>query len=53
MNKVATDYAFKNRYQFNGKKSAVMVFNASRKLYEQTQAEPWTLLGQTVEVKKS
>ena len=53
MNKMATDYAFKNRYQFNGKKSAVMAFNASRELYERAQAEPWTLLGQPVEVKKS
>ena len=29
MNQVVTDYAFKNRYQLNGEKSAVMVFNAT------------------------
>ena len=34
MNGVATDFAFANRYQFNGKKSDVMVFNASNALTE-------------------
>ena len=32
MNEVATDYARKNRFQFNGDKSAVMIFNAHRLL---------------------
>ena len=40
MNKVATDYAFANRYQFNGKKSNVMAFNASNALTELVQSEP-------------
>ena len=50
MNKVATEYAFKNRYQFNGKKSAVMAFNASAILTEQVRAEKWILFGELVEV---
>jgi len=46
MNKVASDYAFKNRYQFNGRKSAVMSFNANRILTEQVCSEPWVLFGE-------
>jgi hypothetical protein len=52
MNKVATDYAFANRYQFNGKKSNVMAFNASNALTELVQSEPWELFGETVKVAK-
>ena len=32
MNEVATQYAFKHRFRFNGKKSAVMAFNANKAL---------------------
>jgi hypothetical protein len=53
MNKVATDYAFANRYQFNGKKSNVMAFNASSALTELVQSEPWELFGEVVKVTKS
>jgi hypothetical protein len=53
MNKVASDYAFKNRYQFNGRKSAVMSFNANRVLTEQVCSEPWVLFGETVSVTTS
>ena len=53
MNKVATDYAYANRYQFNGKKSNVMAFNASKALTELVQSEPWELFGEAVNVTKS
>lgn len=53
MNKVATDYAFANRYQFNGKKSNVMAFNASKALTELVEREPWELFGEAVKVTKS
>ena len=53
MNKVATDYAFANRYQFNGKKSNVMVFNASNALTNLVESEPWELFGEAVKVAKS
>ena len=52
MNKVATDYAFANRYQFNGTKSNVMAFNASKALTEMVQREPWELFGEPVKVAK-
>jgi hypothetical protein len=50
MNQVATDYAFANRYQFNGKKSNVMAFNANKVVTEQVQREPWVLFGEVVKV---
>ena len=53
MNKVATDYAFANRYQFNGAKSNVMAFNANHALTELVQSEPWELFGEVVKVAKS
>jgi hypothetical protein len=53
MNKVATDYAFANRYQFNGTKSNVMAFNASNALTELVKNEPWELFGEAVKVTKS
>lgn len=53
MNKVATNYAFTNRYQFNGKKSNVMAFNASKALTESVLSEPWELFGEAVKVSKS
>jgi len=53
MNQVVTDYAFKNRYQLNGEKSAVMVFNANKQLERQVATEPWKLSGEVVEVKKT
>jgi hypothetical protein len=53
MNQVATNYAYKNRYQFNGAKSNVMVFNAGKHLTEEVQAEPWILFGEPVKVSKT
>jgi hypothetical protein len=47
MNKVATDYAHANRYQFNGKKSNVL------ELTELVRNEPWVLFGEAVEVTDS
>jgi hypothetical protein len=48
MNQVETDYAFANRFHYNGKKSNVMVFNAHRALSEQVQNENWMLFGSPV-----
>ena len=53
MNQVATDYAFTNRYQFNGKKSNVMAFNANKAVTELVQREPWVLFGEAVKVSTS
>ena len=53
MNQVATDYAHRNRYQFNGKKSNVMAFNANEAGAEQVQSEPWVLFGEVVKVSTS
>ena len=53
MNQVATDYAHRNRYQFNGKKSNVMAFNANEAVAEQVQSEPWVLFGEVVKVSTS
>ena len=51
MNAVATEYAFKYRFKHNGEKSAVMVFNADKKLREQVHKQVWTLSGERVEVR--
>jgi hypothetical protein len=53
MNKVATDYAHANRYQFNGKKSNVLVFNANKQLTDLVRNEAWVLFGEAVEVTNS
>ena len=53
MHKVATDYAHANRYQFNGKKSNVLAFNANKELTELVRNEPWVLFGEAVEVADS
>ena len=52
MNKVASEYARLNRFTHNGKKSAVMVFNANAALRRRVAEEEWTLSGAKVEVKK-
>lgn len=51
MNQVATDYAFKYRFRHNGEKSAVMAFNADKRLQDRMNEEVWTLSGERVEVK--
>jgi hypothetical protein len=53
MNKVATEYAFKNRFRHNGDKSAVMVFGATKALKQRVGQQIWTLSGELVEVKQS
>jgi hypothetical protein len=51
MNKVATAFAHRNRFQFNGDKSAVMTFNASPAEKARCQAGHWELFGEPVKVK--
>ena len=53
MNQVATNYAFTNRYQFNGKKSNVMAFYADRPTMSQVVSEPWILFDEPVQVSTS
>ncbi len=53
MNEVATGYARKNRFQFNGEKSAVMLFNVHAAAKAAADAAHWTLGGQAVEVRDS
>ena len=51
MNDVATEYAFKHRFRHNGKKSAVMMFNADKKTKDRVSREVWRLSGERVEVR--
>ena len=53
MNEVASQYAFANRYQFNGKKSNVMCFYGKKNITDQVRLEPWELLRESVSVSKS
>ena len=50
MNQVISDFAFKNRYRFNAKKSAVMVFSSNKTLIHQVRSEHWLLSGEQVSV---
>ena len=47
---VATEFARKNRFQFNGKKSGVMVFNAPTAVRATAVAAKWELFGEAVKV---
>ena len=51
MNAVASEYARLNRFQHNGKKSAVMLFNADAGLRQRALEERWELSGEAVQVK--
>jgi len=51
MNDVATEYAHKHRFRHNGKKSAVMAFNADKQTKERVNREVWRLSGERVEVR--
>ena len=51
MNRIASRFAFKNRFRHNGDKSAVMVFNADSKLRQRVKEQLWVLSGERVEVK--
>ena len=53
MNAVASEFARKHRFQFNGEKSAVMVFNASPAARRRADATEWELFGDAVEIKDS
>ena len=53
MNKVASRFAQQHRFQFNGDKSAVMLFNARPEARAAARAMHWTLFGEKVEVKDS
>jgi len=50
MNDCVTAYARRNRYQLNGKKSAVMAFNADDATKRDVASESWKLSGERVEV---
>jgi hypothetical protein len=53
MNKIATRFAQRHRFQFNGEKSGVMLFNVKPEAKAKAQAARWTLFGEKVEVKDS
>jgi hypothetical protein len=52
MNAVATKFARQHRFQFNGEKSGVMLFNAGKAERDRAAAHKWVLFGEEVEVKK-
>ena len=51
MNLVASEYARLNRFRHNGKKSAVMLFNADAELRRRALEEKWVLSGEKVQIK--
>ena len=53
MNKIASCFARRHRFQFNGEKSGVMLFNVKPGDKARAQAARWTLFGENVEVKDS
>ena len=53
MNKVASRFAQQHRFQFNGDKSGVMLFNTKPKAKAKAQSTRWVLFGEKVEVKDS
>jgi hypothetical protein len=53
MNAIVTAFAHKNRFEFNGSKSGVMAFNASKREKAKCDAHPWKLFGEAVEVKSA
>ena len=50
MNEVVTNYASKNRFQLNGKKSGVMAFNITKPQRDQLTKTQWSLFGNKVDV---
>ena len=50
MNKIATDFARKNRFQYNGEKSGVMVFNVTKAQRDKAKDRRWILFGDQVQV---
>jgi hypothetical protein len=53
MNKVASHFARQHRFQFNGKKSGVMLFNVKSGAKAVAKSADWTLFGEKVEVEDS
>jgi hypothetical protein len=51
MNEIATRFAHRNRFEFNGDKSGVMHFNAGPLERARCEATEWTLFGEKVKVK--
>ena len=51
MNRVASEYAFKNRFRHNGDKSAVMMFNPDKQTRKRVLEKVWRLSGERVQVK--
>jgi hypothetical protein len=52
MHRIASKFARQHRFQYNGTKSGVMVFNASPAARRRAVATKWTLFGEKVEVKQ-
>lgn len=50
MNKVATEFARKNRFQFNGAKSGIMMFGVTDAARQRATSAKWTLSGSAVKV---
>jgi hypothetical protein len=50
MNAIATDFARRNRFEYNGKKSGVMVFNAGAAATTKVKEAKWVLFGKEVKV---
>ena len=53
MNTIATRFAYKNRFEFNGEKSGVMAFSATPAERARCEANAWVLFGETVAVVSS
>ena len=53
MNGIVSEFARQNRFQFNGEKSAVMVFNVTVVARAACSSRRWSLSGETVEVRES
>jgi hypothetical protein len=50
MNRVATEFARKNRFQFNGEKSGVMAFGVDNRTRDRVRNMRWELFGERVKV---
>lgn len=53
MNRIASRFAQRHRFQFNGEKSGIMMFNVNPAAKAAAQSARWTLFGERVEVKDS
>jgi hypothetical protein len=50
MMQLTSTFAWDNRFSFNGKKSAIMTFNANRQLRKDVEAHKWELLHEKVDL---